>query len=172
MSISCRVNGLLKTFGYDGSSPSLKLKDTEFRSQSIVRQPAGRPVIQVTPIGEDIAGHTFESTSSRWALTNTTGVAFRQLFKATGTTLGSSATANGITRIAMVGLNVYRHGGEVAGLVSQSLQEQIDAALKLVGRYRGLSLVQRVAYDHSSSTKYSSLYTLVDYTADSEMVLI
>jgi hypothetical protein len=78
--------------------------------------------------------------------------------------LGSSATANGITRIAMVGLNVYRHGGEVAGLVSQSLQEQIDAALKLVGRYRGLSLAQRFAYDHSSST--SSLYTLVDYTAE------
>jgi hypothetical protein len=30
MSISCRVNGLLKTFGYDGSFPSLKLKNTEF----------------------------------------------------------------------------------------------------------------------------------------------
>jgi hypothetical protein len=72
----------------------------------------------------------------------------------------------------MVGLNVYRHGGEVAGLVSQSLQEQIDAALKLVGRYRGLSLVQRVAYDHSSSTKYSSLYTLVDYTADSDSLVL
>jgi hypothetical protein len=67
----------------------------------------------------------------------------------------------------MVGLNVYRHGGEVVGLVSQSLQEQIDTALRLDGRYlRDLSLVQRFAYDHSSSIKYSSLYTLVNYTAE------
>ena len=66
----------------------------------------------------------------------------------------------------MVGLNVYRHGGEVVGLASQSLQEQIDAALRLDGRYRDLSLAQRFAYDHSSSTKYSSLYMLVDYTAE------
>jgi hypothetical protein len=113
-----------------------------------------------------MTGHTFESTSSRRALTNTTGVAFRQLFKATGTTLGCNATANGITRIAVVGLNVYRHDGKVVGLVSQSLQEQVDAALRLVGRYRGLSLAQRFAYDHSGSTKYSSLYTLVDYAAE------
>jgi hypothetical protein len=66
----------------------------------------------------------------------------------------------------MVGLNVYRHGGEVVGLVSQSLQEQIDVVVRLDGRYRGLSLAQRFAYDHSSSPKYSSLYTLVDYTAE------
>jgi len=65
MSISCRVNGLLKTFGYDGSFPSLKLKDTESWLQSLVRQPDGRPFIQVTPVGEDITGHTLESTSSR-----------------------------------------------------------------------------------------------------------
>jgi len=74
-----------------------------------------------------------------------------------------------VTRMAMVGLNVSRYGGEVVGLVGQ---EQVDAVLRLIGRYEGLSLVQRFAYDHSSSTKYSSLYTLVDYTADSELVLI
>jgi len=83
--------------------------------------------------------------------------------------LGCSATANRITRI---GLNIYRHGGEVVGLVSQSLQEQIDAALRLDGRYRGLSLAQRFAYDHSSSTKYSGLYTLVDYAAEMVVVLV
>jgi ATP-dependent Clp protease adapter protein ClpS len=60
----------------------------------------------------------------------------------------------------MVRLNVHRHGAGIVGLVSQ---EQVDA---LVGRYRGLSLAQRFAYDHSSSTKYSSLYTLVDYAAE------
>ena len=68
-----------------------------------------------------------------------------------------------VTCMAMVGLNVYRHGGEVVGLVGQ---EQVDAALRLVGRYEGLSLAQRFAYDHSSSTKYSSLYTFVDYAAE------
>jgi hypothetical protein len=68
-----------------------------------------------------------------------------------------------VTRMAMVGLNVSRYGGEVVGLVGQ---EQVDAVLRLIGRYEGLSLVQRFAYDHSSSTKYSSLYTLVDYAAE------
>jgi hypothetical protein len=68
----------------------------------------------------------------------------------------------------MVGLNVYRHG-EVVGLVIQSLH---DAALRLDGRYRGLPLAQRFAYDHSSSTKYLSLYTLVDYAAEMVLVLV
>ena len=66
----------------------------------------------------------------------------------------------------MVGWNKCRHGGEVVELLSQSLWEQVDAALRLVGRYRGLSLAQRFAYDHSSNTMYSSLYTLVDYAAE------
>jgi len=70
----------------------------------------------------------------------------------------------------MIVLNIYRHGKEVVGLVSQSLQEQIDAALRLDGRYRGLSLAERFAYDHSSST--SSLYTLVDYTAEKVGVVV
>jgi hypothetical protein len=47
-----------------------------------------------------------------------------------------------------------------------SFQEQVDAALRLVGGCKNLSLAQRFAYDHSS-TMYSSLYTLVDYAAES-----
>jgi hypothetical protein len=82
---------------------------------------------------------------------------------------GCSTTANEITRIAMVGLNIYRHGEEVVGLasqISQSLQEQVDAALRLAGGCKNLSLGKRFAYDHWS-TMYLSLYTLVDYAAES-----
>jgi hypothetical protein len=63
----------------------------------------------------------------------------------------------------MVGLNIYRHGGEVVRLVGQ---EQVNPALRLVGRYEGLSLAQQFTYDHSSSTKYLSLYTLIDYAVE------
>jgi hypothetical protein len=93
-----------------------------------------------------------------------TGVAFRQLFKATGTTLGCSTTANGITRIAMIVLNVCRHGRCTSW--AQTILSRASGQGLLVGGCKILSLAQRFAYDHSSSTKYSSLYTLVDYAAE------
>ena len=42
---------------------------------------AGHTVIQVTQVGENIIGHTFESTSSCWAFTNMTSITFQQLVK-------------------------------------------------------------------------------------------
>jgi hypothetical protein len=49
--ISCRVNGLLKTVGYEGSFPSLKLKDIDPWSQSSVRHP--EPSVQPIRVGEN-----------------------------------------------------------------------------------------------------------------------
>jgi hypothetical protein len=136
---------------------------------------------------EKIARPTLEPTSSHRALTNTTGIAFRQFFEATGTTLGRSATACGPTRIAMIVLNVCHHG-EAVGLLDQSLQEVNAELYPMSVAIGNLSLAERklsaVGSDGGCWQKYpwrnvshtttrvvlekheSSLYTLVDYAPE------